>query len=89
MPAQLIDLSHTIRHGLRTYKGIPAPMICDSLSREGSRQSYEAGTEFHIARMDMVANTGTYLDCPLHRKSLGTRAGTDAMLNLDENVEGQ
>jgi kynurenine formamidase len=64
---RLIDLSHTVRHGLRTYKGLPAPVICDYLSREASRPSYEAGTEFHIARIDMVANTGTYLDCPFHR----------------------
>jgi arylformamidase len=71
MPSQLIDLSHTIRHGLRTYKGIPAPMICDYLSRMASRHNYEAGTEFHIARIDMVANTGTYLDCPFHRYADG------------------
>jgi kynurenine formamidase len=69
--SKLIDLSHTIRHGLRTYKGLPAPLICDYLSREASRQSYEAGTEFHIARIDMVANTGTYLDCPFHRYADG------------------
>jgi kynurenine formamidase len=67
MSSQLIDLSHTIRCGLRTYKGIPAPVICDYLSREASRQHYEAGTEFHIPRIDMVANTGTYIDCPSHR----------------------
>lgn len=69
--SKLIDLSHTIRHGLRTYKGIPAPVICDYLSREASRQNYVAGTEFHIARIDMVANTGTYVDCPFHRYADG------------------
>jgi kynurenine formamidase len=64
---RLIDLSHTIESGLVTYKGLPAPIICDYLSREKSREVYEPGTEFHIARIDMVANTGTYLDCPFHR----------------------
>ena len=64
---RLVDLSHTIRDGLITYKGIPGPIVCDFLSREASRQHYEGGTEFHIARIDMVANTGTYLDCPFHR----------------------
>lgn len=71
MTVQLIDLSHTIRHGLRTYQGIPAPVICDYLSREASRQNYAAGTEFHIARIDLVANTGTYVDCPFHRYADG------------------
>ena len=28
----LIDLSHTIEHGLVTYKGLPAPIVCDYLS---------------------------------------------------------
>jgi len=64
---QYIDLSHTIEDGLITYKGLPAPVICDYLSREESRQHYDAGTEFQIGRIDMVANTGTYLDCPFHR----------------------
>ncbi len=62
-----IDLSHTIRDGLVTYPGLPAPRIHDHLSREASRANYAAGTEFHIARIEMVANTGTYLDSPAHR----------------------
>jgi kynurenine formamidase len=67
----LIDLSHTIENGLVTYKGLPAPIICDYLSREASRERYAPGTEFQIARIDMVANTGTYLDCPFHRYAEG------------------
>jgi kynurenine formamidase len=63
----LIDLSHPIEHGMVTYKGMPAPIICDYLSREASRALYAAGTEFQIGRIDMVANTGTYLDSPFHR----------------------
>jgi arylformamidase len=63
----LIDLSHTIEHGLETYRGLPGPIICDYLSREASRARYAPGTEFHIGRIDMVANTGTYLDSPFHR----------------------
>ena len=61
------DLSHAIEHGMITYRGLPAPLICDFLSREASRQHYAEGTEFHIGRIDMVANTGTYLDSPFHR----------------------
>ena len=63
----LIDVSHTVEHGLETYRGLPAPIICDYLSREASRDRYAPGTEFHIGRIDMVANTGTYVDSPFHR----------------------
>jgi len=63
----LIDLSHTIENGLITYKGLPAPIICDYLSREDSKKFYEEGTEFQIGKIEMVSNTGTYIDCPFHR----------------------
>ncbi len=68
---RLIDLSHTIEAGMVTYKGLPAPIICDYVSREASRRMFAAGTEFQIGRIDMVANTGTYLDSPFHRYSSG------------------
>jgi kynurenine formamidase len=64
---KLIDLSHTIEDGMITYKGLPAPVICDYLSREQSREHYAEGTEFHIGKIEMVANTGTYIDSPFHR----------------------
>ena len=62
-----VDLSHTIYGGLITYKGLPAPVICDFLSLEESRKFYDEGTSFQIGRIEMVANTGTYLDSPFHR----------------------
>ncbi|MFP5256774.1 MAG: cyclase family protein [Acidimicrobiia bacterium] len=64
---QLLDLSHRIEHGMVTYPGLPGPVIGDHLSYEASRDHYAAGTEFHIGRIEMVANTGTYLDTPRHR----------------------
>jgi kynurenine formamidase len=64
---RFIDLSHPIRDGLVTYPGIPAPVIGDHLTREASRDIYAPGTEFQIGRIDLVANTGTYLDTPAHR----------------------
>ena len=67
MKKKLIDLSHTVEHGMITYKGLPAPIICDFLSREDSRKHYAEGTEFNIGRIEMVANTGTYVDSPFHR----------------------
>jgi arylformamidase len=86
---QFIDLSHTVEDGLITYKGLPATIICDYLSREASRGIYAEGTEFQIGKIEMVANTGTYLDSPFHRYadghdladlSLGQLAGLDVVL---------
>lgn len=70
--ATLIDLSHTIEDGMITYKGLPAPLICDHLSREQSRGVYAPGTEFQIGKITMVSNTGTYIDSPFHRFADGT-----------------
>ena len=68
---RLVDLSHNVEHGMVTYKGLPAPLICDFLNREASRKLYAPGTEFHIGKIEMVANTGTYLDSPFHRYADG------------------
>jgi arylformamidase len=70
-PGRLIDVSHAVEHGMVTYKGLPAPLICDYLSREASRERYAPGTEFQIGRIEMVGNTGTYLDSPFHRYAHG------------------
>ncbi|HEX2994114.1 MAG TPA: cyclase family protein [Anaerolineales bacterium] len=67
MSSKLVDLSHEVEHGMITYKGLPAPIICDYLSREESRSHYSGGTEFSIGKIEMVANTGTYVDSPFHR----------------------
>jgi kynurenine formamidase len=67
----LVDVSHLIEHGMITYRGLPAPLVCDFLSREQSRTHYAAGTEFQIGKIEMVANTGTYLDAPFHRYATG------------------
>jgi kynurenine formamidase len=70
-----------------TYKGLPAPVISDYLSREESRQRYAEGTEFHIGRIDMVANTGTYLDSPFHRYADGKDLSRLALSQV-ANLEG-
>jgi arylformamidase len=67
----LIDLSHTVEHGMTTYPGLPGPIICDFMSREASRAKYAPGVEFQIGKIEMVANTGTYLDSPFHRYADG------------------
>ena len=66
-----IDLSHPIEHGMTTHKGLPGPRICDYWEREASRAFYDDGSTFQIGRIDMVANTGTYLDAPFHRYAEG------------------
>jgi arylformamidase len=90
-----IDLSHTIENGLITYKGLPAPIICDYLSREESRKHYEKGTEFQIGKIEMVSNTGTYVDVPFHRypdgkdlseTTIDKMAGLEGIIvHVDEN----
>ena len=64
---RFIDLSHTIRNGMQTYPGLPVPVISEYLSRKESASRYAEGTTFHIGRIDMVTNTGTYIDSPFHR----------------------
>jgi len=68
---RLVDLSHPIEHGMVTYAGLPGPVISDFLGREASRGHYAGGTTFHIARVRMVGNTGTYVDAPFHRYADG------------------
>jgi arylformamidase len=72
----LVDLSHIIEHGMTTYPGLPGPLICDYLSREASRAKYAPGVQFQIGKIDMVANTGTYLDSPFHRYADGKDLAT-------------
>ena len=84
--SRLVDVSHSIEHGMITYKGLPAPIITDYLSREDSKTRYAPGTEFQIGKIEMVANTGTYLDSPFHRYARGKDlAGLDlySIANLD------
>ncbi len=81
---ELIDLSHSIEHGMITYKGLPAPLVCDYLSREDSKKNYAPGTEFQIGKIEMVSNTGTYLDCPFHRYADGKDL---SQINLEKLAE--
>jgi arylformamidase len=82
----LVDVSHVVEHGMITYKGLPAPLVCDFLSREQSRSHYAPGTEFHIGKLEMVANTGTYLDSPFHGYATGkdlSELPRERLANLD------
>ena len=84
-----VDLSHVIENGTVSHRGLPAPIICDYLSREASRTRYAPGTEFHIAKIEMVANTGTYVDCPFHRFADGrdfSQIGIEQFADIDAIV---
>lgn len=70
-PRRFIELGHTIEHGMVTYKGMPGPVISDYRTREMSREYFVQGTEFHIGKIQLVANTGTYVDAPFHRFPTG------------------
>ena len=84
--SKLIDVSHTVEHGMITYPGFPPPLICDFLSREASRAKYAPGTEFQIGKIEMIANTGTYVDSPFHRYADGkdlSELPLESLANLD------
>jgi kynurenine formamidase len=82
---RIVDLSHVITDGMVTYKGLPGPHICDFMSREQSAANYDGAETFQIGRIDMVANTGTYVDVPSHRFADGkdlSEVGVEAFADL-------
>ncbi|MES2119831.1 MAG: cyclase family protein [Pseudomonadota bacterium] len=90
--AKIVDLSHVITEGMVTYKGLPGPHICDFLSREQSAANYDDGSTFQIGKIEMVANTGTYVDVPSHRFADGqdlSEVGIEAFADLPAVVVRQ
>jgi kynurenine formamidase len=69
--SQFIELSHIVEAGMITYTGLPGPVISDHMSREDSESHYSGDTTFQIGKIEMVANTGTYIDAPFHRYEEG------------------
>jgi len=84
---RLIDVSHTIEHGMVTYPGLPVPAISDWLSRDASQTRYAAGTTFQIGKIELLANTGTYIDAPFHRYD-GGKDVADYPLEAVANLKG-
>jgi kynurenine formamidase len=84
---RLIDVSHAIEHGMVTYPGLPVPVIGDWLSRDASEARYAPGTTFQIGKIELVANTGTYIDAPFHRYD-GGKDVADYPLQAVANLEG-
>src|SRR3954465_10532580 len=90
--SRIVDLSHVIEEGMVTYKGLPGPHICDFWERQASAANYDDGSTFQIGRIDMVANTGTYLDVPSHRFADGedlSEGGAEAFAELPAIVVRQ
>ncbi len=83
----LIDLSHVVEAGLITYPGLPGPIVCDYLSRDASREHYAGDTSFQIAKIELIANTGTYVDSPFHRFERGADLSQLSLMALG-NLEG-
>lgn len=84
--SRFVDVSHVVEDGMITYPGLPAPLICDYLSRAASHERYAAGTEFQIGKIEMVGNTGTYVDAPFHRYPDGKDLSAlplESLANLD------
>ena len=84
--AKMVDLSHSIESGMITYPELPGPKISDHLSREDSKPHYASNTTFQIGKIEMVANTGTYIDAPFHRYQEGqdlSQFDLAAVANLD------
>ena len=69
--SRIVDLSHVIEDGMTTYKGLPGPVICDYWERQSTSAHYDDGSTFQIGRIEMIANTGTYVDSPFHRYADG------------------
>ena len=89
---EIVDLSHVIEDGMTTYPGLPGPHICDFWERQSTAGNYDDGSTFQIGQIEMVANTGTYVDVPSHRFADGkdlSEVGIEAFANLPEVVVRQ
>jgi kynurenine formamidase len=65
--SRFVELSHALEEGMPAYPGFPPAKVGALLTHEESRPRYEGKAEFFISRVEMVGNTGTYLDSPFHR----------------------
>ena len=63
----MIEVSHPITAGMKTYPGLPLPEVEVVFDYESSRERYQGKAEFLIASLHLCGNTGTYVDAPIHR----------------------
>jgi kynurenine formamidase len=62
----IVDLSHEIVPGMRTYPGLAGPQLQTVVSRMESAERLGSGVSLEIAAITLVGNTGTYVDAPFH-----------------------
>jgi kynurenine formamidase len=63
----VLEISHHLTDGMATYPGLPAPSVALHTAHAGARSDGGVAPGFAVGRIDMVGNTGTYLDSPFHR----------------------
>jgi kynurenine formamidase len=68
---RLIDLSHRIDNQTIGFPNAPVPEITEYQEIKDSRFIYNADSSYHIGQINIVANTGTYIDVPFHRYDYG------------------
>jgi arylformamidase len=62
----IVDLSHEIVAGMRTYPGLAGPELTTITSRTDSAARLASGASFEIESLTLLGNTGTYVDAPYH-----------------------
>lgn len=62
-----IELSHEISDGMPVFPGLERPRVTAFVDHQRSRAHYDGEAEFFISKLELVGNTGTYLDSPFHR----------------------
>ena len=61
------ELSHEITTGMQVYPDLPRPQITAIVNHEQSREFYQGKAEFYLGRIELAANSATYIDSPFHR----------------------
>ncbi len=63
----MVEVSHPVVAGMKTYPGLPEPRAEVIFDYDMSPERYQGKAEFLIASLHLCGNTGTYVDAPIHR----------------------
>jgi kynurenine formamidase len=77
-----VELSHPLRDGMDAYPGMGTVHLGPILDHESSGDRYQGKAEFYLGRVEMPANTGTYVDAPFHRYREGDDLSEVALARL-------
>jgi arylformamidase len=67
----MLELSHSVEHGVPTYPSFPTPDMRHHISFDDSRTEVAEGREFAIDLITFVGGTSTYMDAPRHMDHQG------------------